>query len=90
MNILSLDKFGRLLIPKEIQEQLGLTSATEFALEVQDGKLILKPLPQESKVYHSGTTLVVESEPTGNLETAINDLREERIREFVTSSENSV
>lgn len=90
MDILSLDKFGRQLNPKEIREQLGLMSATQFTLEVQDGKLILEPLPQESKVYYSGTTLVVESEPTGNLETASNDLREERIREFGTGSENPV
>ena len=89
MDILLLDKFGRQLNPKEIREQLGLMNTTQFTLEVQDGKLILEPLPQ-SKVYYSGTTLVVESEPTGNLETAINDLREERIREFGTGSENPV
>ncbi|MBD2743888.1 hypothetical protein [Coleofasciculus sp. FACHB-1120] len=59
-------------------------------MAVQDGKLILEPLSQESKVYHSGTSLVVESEPTGNLETALDNLREERIKEFITSSENPV
>jgi bifunctional DNA-binding transcriptional regulator/antitoxin component of YhaV-PrlF toxin-antitoxin module len=90
MDVLTLDQFGRLLIPQEIREQLGLTSTTEFTLAVQDAKLILEPLPQESKVYYSGTTLVVESEPIGNLETALEDLREERIREFITSSENPV
>lgn len=90
MDILTLDQSGRLLIPHEIREQLGLTSTTEFTLAVQDGKLILEPLPQESKVYYSGTTLVVESEPTGNLETALDNLREERNREFITSSENPV
>jgi len=90
MDVLTLDQFGRLLIPQEIRQQLGLTIATQFTLAVQDGKLILEPLPQESKVYYSGTALVVESEPIGNLETALEDLREERIREFITSSENPV
>jgi bifunctional DNA-binding transcriptional regulator/antitoxin component of YhaV-PrlF toxin-antitoxin module len=90
MDILTLDQFGRLLIPNEIREQLGVTSTTQFTLAVQDGKLILEPLPQESKVYYSGTALVVESEPIGNLETALEELREERIREFITSSENPV
>lgn len=86
MDVLTLDQSGRLLIPQEIREQLGLTNTTQFTLAVQDGKLILEPLPQESKIYQSGTTLVVESEPIGNLETALEDLREERIREFTTSS----
>lgn len=90
MDVLTLDQSGRLLIPNEIREQLGLTSTTQFTLAVQDGKLILEPLPQESNVYRSGTALVVESEPIGNLETALEDLREERIREFITSSENPV
>jgi AbrB family looped-hinge helix DNA binding protein len=90
MDVLTLDQSGRLLIPKEIREQLGLTNTTQFTLAVQDGKLILEPLPQESKVYQSGTALVVESESIGNLETALEDLREERIREFITSSENPV
>ncbi len=90
MDVLTLDQFGRLLIPQEIREQLGVTSTTQFTLAVQDGKLILEPLSQESKVYHSGTALIVESEPIGNLETALEDLREERIREFITSSENPV
>jgi AbrB family looped-hinge helix DNA binding protein len=90
MDILTLDQSGRVLIPKEIQEQLGITSTTQFTLVVQDGKLILEPLPQESKVYYSGTALVVESEPIDNLETALEDLREERITEFIASSENPV
>jgi bifunctional DNA-binding transcriptional regulator/antitoxin component of YhaV-PrlF toxin-antitoxin module len=90
MDVLTLDQCGRLLIPQVIREQLGLTSTTQFTLAVQDGKLILEPLPQESKVYYSGTALVVESEPIGNLETALEELREEQIREFITSSENPV
>ena len=45
MDVLTLDQFGRLLIPKEIREQLKLTLASQFTLEVQDGKLILEPLP---------------------------------------------
>ncbi|MBD1806710.1 AbrB/MazE/SpoVT family DNA-binding domain-containing protein [Microcoleus sp. FACHB-SPT15] len=90
MDVLSLDQFGRLLIPKEIREQLGLTNTTQFTLVIQDGKLILEPLPQDSKVYYSGTALVVESEPIDNLETALEDLREERITEFIASSENPV
>jgi len=90
MDVLTLDQFGRLLIPQEIRQQLGLTIATQFTLAVQDGKLILEPLPQESKVYYSGTALVVDSEPIGNLEMALDNLREERNREFITSSENPV
>jgi bifunctional DNA-binding transcriptional regulator/antitoxin component of YhaV-PrlF toxin-antitoxin module len=90
MDVLTLDQSGRLLIPNEIREQLGLTNTIQFTLVIQDGKLILEPLPQESKVYYSGTALIVESESIGNLEAALEDLREERITDFITSSENPV
>ena len=90
MDVLTLDQSGRLLIPNEIREQLVLTNTIQFTLVIQDGKLILEPLPQESKVYYSGTALIVESESIGNLEAALEDLREERITDFITSSENPV
>jgi bifunctional DNA-binding transcriptional regulator/antitoxin component of YhaV-PrlF toxin-antitoxin module len=35
MDVLTLDQFGRLLIPQEIREQLELTSTTQFTLAVQ-------------------------------------------------------
>ncbi|NMG20408.1 AbrB/MazE/SpoVT family DNA-binding domain-containing protein [Brasilonema bromeliae] len=90
MEIVRLDNFGRVLIPKNVREQLGLTNATQFSLSIQDDKLVLSPLTQPSNVYHLGSTLVVESQPIGNLETAIDELREEQIRELICSSENPV
>ena len=63
-----------------MREQLGLTNSTQLKLEIQDGKIILTPVPQQPKVYHQGNVLVVESEPTGELE-MIDELREERITE---------
>jgi len=82
MDLVTLDKFGRVLIPKNVREQLGLAIATQLTLEVIDGKLMLVPLPQEPKVYHKGGVLVVQAEPTGDLEAATNDLREERIAQL--------
>ena len=39
-------------------------------------------MPKEPEVYHEGAVLVVKSEPIGNLETFIDELREERITEL--------
>lgn len=41
---------------------------------------IRQPVEQEPKVYRHGTALVIETPPLGNLETLIDDLREERIQ----------
>jgi AbrB family looped-hinge helix DNA binding protein len=38
-----MDRFGRVLIPKKVREQLGLEPGEALALEVQDHRLILSP-----------------------------------------------
>jgi AbrB family looped-hinge helix DNA binding protein len=46
MDILTLDNLGRVLIPRKVREQLGLTHETQLNLQIQDGRLILEPLTQ--------------------------------------------
>ena len=84
MEILTSDEFGRVQIPEKIREQLGLKGKTQLALEIQDSKLILKPLPQEPEVYYEGKVLVVKAEPIGDTETIIGDLRSQRITDLAS------
>ena len=37
------DERGRILIPKDIREQLGLQPGSPAKLEVDDGKLVVRP-----------------------------------------------
>lgn len=80
MNYLTVDEFGQVQFPKKMREQLGLTNSAQLKLEIQDGKIILTPVLKQPKVYHQGNVLVVESEPTGELD-IIEELRAERIAE---------
>jgi bifunctional DNA-binding transcriptional regulator/antitoxin component of YhaV-PrlF toxin-antitoxin module len=82
MELLTLDEFGRVQLPSKLLKQLGLNRASQLMAEIQEGKLIIQPLPKEPEVYHEGAVLVVKSEPIGNLETFIDELREERITEL--------
>lgn len=83
MDILTVDQLGRVQLPANVREQLGLADSTQLKLAVQDGKIILEPLLQQPQVYYEGKVLVVQSEPTGSLD-MINDLREERITEQIS------
>ncbi|MEA5593086.1 AbrB/MazE/SpoVT family DNA-binding domain-containing protein [Rivularia sp. UHCC 0363] len=80
MNKLSIDEFGRVQLPSEVREQLGLTTEAQLKLEVQEGKIILMPISEQPRLYYQGDVLIVESEIIGNFD-IIGDLREERIRE---------
>ena len=80
MDILTVDQLGRVQLPANVREQLGLADSTQLKLEVQDGKIVLEPVPQQPQVYYEGNVLVVQSEPMGDLDIT-NDLREEHITE---------
>jgi AbrB family looped-hinge helix DNA binding protein len=43
MSVVSIDKFGRVLIPKKVREQLALQAGGALELSVEAGKLILSP-----------------------------------------------
>ncbi len=44
METVSLDRKGRITIPKERREELGLAEDDKFVLEVERGELRLRPL----------------------------------------------
>jgi antitoxin component of MazEF toxin-antitoxin module len=84
MTAITIDDTGCLEIPLEIRQQLGLTIAQSLNLEILNGCIILQPVNQEPKVRRQGTALVVETLPLGNLDTLMDDLREERIQSQIS------
>lgn len=75
----TLDRFGRVLIPKKLRERLGLRPQDTLEVSVEDGKLTLQPLLTPPPLRRKGRVLVVESEAAGDLNQALGHLREERL-----------
>jgi len=82
MELLTVDASGRVLIPKKVREQLGINTQAQLSLEIEEGRIILQPISKEAETYYEEGVLVVKTEPIENLETIIDELREERINEF--------
>lgn len=81
MTTINLDNTGKIEIPPEIRQQLGLTAVQSFNLEVSNGCIILQPVGQEATIVrHHESALVIDTPPLGNLEILIDDLREDRIQ----------
>ncbi|MER3462193.1 MAG: AbrB/MazE/SpoVT family DNA-binding domain-containing protein [Armatimonadota bacterium] len=87
----TLDKFGRVLIPKRLRERLGLQPNDVLELELEDGKLTLLPrrtpppprfAAKPASLRRKGRVLVVESEATADLGQALAHLREDRLEEL--------
>jgi bifunctional DNA-binding transcriptional regulator/antitoxin component of YhaV-PrlF toxin-antitoxin module len=84
MTAITIDTTGRLEIPLEIRQQLGITIAQSLSLEVVNGCIILQPIGQAPQVRRQGTALVVETPLLGNLDSLVDDLREERIQSQIS------
>lgn len=74
----TLDKFGRVLIPKPLRDQLGLLPGAELSLDVHDGDggpaLELRAVPDASEpegglAYVDGV-LVHQGRPMGDMDTS--------------------
>ncbi len=46
----NIDKFGRILLPKKMREQLGFTSGSEIEVEEDDDKIILRAVRSKSQL----------------------------------------
>lgn len=84
MQLLTIDESGRILLPKQVREQLGLNIQDRLSLEVKDGKLILQPLSQEALTDYEEGVLVVKSEFADSREITIDNIRNERINELLS------
>ena len=83
--VTTLDKFGRVIIPKRFREQLGINSKSTLNIS-EDGKRIVIELVQEKKPVVDRNGILVF---TGNLEDKKGDLiksdRNRRMHKLLTN-----
>jgi len=85
--VTTLDKFGRVIIPKRFREQLGINSKSTLNIS-EDGKRIVIELVQEKKPVVDRNGILVF---TGNLENKKSDLiksdRNRRMHKLLTNGD---
>jgi len=76
-----IDNFGRIVIPKKIRDEFGISKSSEIEINTSDNdEIIIKPGTSKPFVENKDGVLVVCSEPVGPLEDIFKGDREERIR----------
>lgn len=83
MTIITIDESGRIEIPADVREQLGLHPLETLQLEVNEGRIILQPADQVPSTHREDTALVVETPPLGTVEDMnhfLDRVREDRIQ----------
>ena len=76
----TIDKAGRLVIPKSVREQAGLSPGTRLEISYRDGKVEIEPVVAEAEIVRDGPVWAVRipGAPTLTLELANETLRQVR------------
>lgn len=78
----TLDKFGRLVVPKAIRDRLGLRAGAKLDVEARDGNLVLSPHRERPDVKRVDGILVFTGElleDSGEFLQSERELRDRRI-----------
>jgi len=81
------DRFGRIVIPKKIRNDFGLTKNTEVEVEATTDNIIVHPKQSKPFVVDKDGVLVVCAEPTESFTDFLQKERDERLKKIAKDIE---
>ena len=75
----TLDRFGRVVIPKRVREDLGLHPGAVLQIKQDDHKILMEPVHDKPLMVVKKGVLVFQGIATGDIEGAIKDHRKKRL-----------
>lgn len=80
--VITIDKFGRFVLPKQIRENLGLVPGEPVDIEEINDQIVLKPLHHKSAVRNKNGVLVFGGVSHENLKNVVQQSRNKRLSKF--------
>jgi AbrB family looped-hinge helix DNA binding protein len=77
---ITIDRFGRIVLPKEVRRRLGIEPGSVLQIEEQGSEIRLKPITGEQGLIMKKGVLVFTGKAAGDIEGAVRAHRDERIR----------
>ena len=75
----TLDRFGRIVIPKKIRDEFNLRPGSQFLIKDSKDGIILKIVEDEPSLKEKDGILIFSGKAIGNIESALDNMRNERI-----------
>jgi AbrB family looped-hinge helix DNA binding protein len=60
----AIDAAGRVIVPKALRDELGLTAGRELEIRARDGVLVIEPVPTPVRLVKRGKRLVAKPDTT--------------------------
>ena len=76
----TVDRSGRVIIPKEVRNDLGLQPGTKLQIKKENGKILLEPISVEMQIVVKDGVLVFRGAATGDIERGVRSHRENRLK----------
>jgi AbrB family looped-hinge helix DNA binding protein len=78
----TIDRFGRLVLPKQIRDRIGLKPGSEIVIEELEGEIVIRHSEQKTPLQYEDGILVFAGAAVGDLTESIRKHREERLSKF--------
>ncbi len=75
----TIDRFGRVVIPKRVREGLGLEAGESLVIEEQNEGILLRPAREAAALKRKGRVLVFTGQATGEPGDLLRRARDERL-----------
>ena len=86
---LTIDKFGRIVIPKALRDDLQLTSGTVLEVEGKADRIILRPFHERPILVRKNRFLVHTGSIASNPDSILKNEREDRLLKLMGFSEEN-
>ena len=83
----TLDKFGRVVIPKRLREDLGLHPGSVLQIKQYDQKIFIEPVHEEPRMVVKKGVLVYQGIAVGDIEKVVKDHRQKLLHKAASGIE---
>jgi len=84
----TLDRFGRVVVPKDIRDRLGLRPGAEIEIDEKGNEVVLKPVEHEPPLMVKEGILVFSGTATGDIRGAVRAHREGQLRQAASGKKS--